>query len=87
MKSTFVLVCLVLAYALTNHIDRRVEAEEPKTVRVVNIERDPLDPPRCPKRNAAGLPLRYEVAMKADGGDWIHACEYETFTEKLTRSY
>lgn len=79
MKATFVLILLFMAWATVTSNDRRIEAqsEQPApAVRVLTIPHDPLNPPRCPKVNARGVPLLNEVAMKADGGDWVHGCEY-----------
>lgn len=78
MKATFIAVLLFMAYTTVSVNDASV-APEPRPVEVYRV-RDPMDPPRCPKVNAAGQPLLSEVAMRSDGGEWTHACEYESTT-------
>lgn len=60
----------------------RVEPQEPRAVvtggpPVTVSVLSQIDGPRCPKFNAEGKQLLVEIALQADGGDWIYDCEYE----------
>lgn len=37
---------------------------------------DPIKPPRCPRVDAQGMPLRRAIAVQSDGGEWTHQCTY-----------
>jgi chorismate-pyruvate lyase len=81
VKATLAFVLLFMGYMTVTMNDARTErVPQIGAVEVINVPRDPLDPPRCPKANAAGHPLLREVALSADGGPWIHACEYQPTT-------
>jgi len=38
--------------------------------------RDPINPPRCPRENARGELIEYGIAMQADGNEWVIDCRY-----------
>lgn len=77
MKASLAFTLVFAAYMAVGLNDQRVAQDTTRPVQIVDARPDPLNPPRCPKRNAAGELLLREVAMQADGGDWTHACEYQ----------
>lgn len=87
MKHLFYGCVILSAYLMVGTVDYQV-AEDAQAERVLPQpvpeihhppfapQNDPVRAPRCPKLNAEHLLLLSEIAMQADGGEWIHSCRY-----------
>jgi hypothetical protein len=74
-------VASIVAIALLG-LAAAVRAQEPAVnwkvyLPLLERNRNPIHPPRCPKANAASEPLQSSFASQADGGEWLLDCRYQ----------
>jgi len=75
-----VLVAIVIAFGFLGNFDYADDLAREAEAKVLRPElarqQIKIGAPRCPKRNAAGAWLRYEVATNSDFRPWTFACHY-----------
>lgn len=71
-----VIVLVSLAAISRAKADERAGADWKVFLPLYFRNRDPINPPRCPRENARGEALDYGIAMQPDGTEWLIDCRY-----------